>query len=92
MSKINESTMTEDTARALEIIKPLANELNIRVRADGRYLFCNGQAIGIMYNSTHATIMEFIGYLIFRWAAENAKPCRQLCQSISNGIGTQKSR
>ncbi len=64
------TTMTEDTARALAIIKPMADELNIRVRADGHCLFCNGQAIGIACNSTYATIMEFIGYLIFRWAKD----------------------
>ena len=55
--------MTEDTRRALEIIKPMADELRIEVKAVGDMLLCNGQAIGISCNSTHATIMEFIGYV-----------------------------
>lgn len=65
--------MTEDTKRALEIIGPMAKELNIRVRADEHYLYCNGQAIGIACNSTYATIMEFIGYLIFQWAKDKCE-------------------
>lgn len=62
--------MTEDTRRALEIIYPLAKELGISVDADHRFLYVNNQAIGIMANSTHATIMEFIGYLIFVYAKD----------------------
>lgn len=62
--------MTPDTQRAIEIIKPLADELNIEVEADKRCLYLNGQAIGIGCNSTYATIMEFIGYLIFVWAKD----------------------
>ena len=54
--------MTNDTRIALEKIKPLAYELNIDVRADDNFLYCNGQAIGIAYNSTYATIVEFIAY------------------------------
>ena len=54
--------MTEDTRRALEVIEPMAKELSIRVSADDRFLYCNGQAIGIGCNSTYATINEFIGY------------------------------
>lgn len=55
--------MTEDTKQALEIIAPMAKELNIKVLADRNFLYCNGQAIGIGCNSTYATIMEFIGYV-----------------------------
>ena len=58
--------MTEDTRRALEIIAPMAKELNIEVKTQGsygNYLVCNGQYIGIADNSTFATIMEFIGYV-----------------------------
>ena len=66
--------MTEDTKRALEIIKPLADELNIGVRADKNFLYLNGQAIGIACNSTYATIMEFIGYLIFLWSKDKCDP------------------
>jgi len=58
--------MTNDTKRALEIIKPMADELNIKVNADDRLLYCNGQAIGIGCNSTYATIMEFIGYVLVK--------------------------
>lgn len=55
--------MTSDTKRALEIITPMAKELNIKVTADNSFLYCNGQAIGIGCNSTYATIKEFIGYV-----------------------------
>ena len=58
--------MTEDTRRALEIIAPMAKELDIEVKTQGsygNYLVCNGQYIGIADNSTFATIMEFIGYV-----------------------------
>lgn len=58
--------MTDDTKRALEIIKPMADELNIKVDADDRLLYCNGQAIGIGCNSTYATVMEFIGYVLVK--------------------------
>ena len=39
--------MSEDTARALEVIEPMAKALNIHVRADRKFLYLNGQAIGI---------------------------------------------
>lgn len=55
--------VTEDTKRALEVITPMAKELNIKVSADRNFLYCNGQAIGIGCNSTYATIKEFIGYV-----------------------------
>ncbi len=58
-----EKEKTPDTERALEAIRPIARELNIEVEADGNFLYCNGQAIGIGCNSTYATIMEFIGYV-----------------------------
>lgn len=58
--------MSEDTKRALEIIKPMADELSIKVSADDRFLYCNGQAIGISCNSTYATVMEFIGYVLVK--------------------------
>ena len=58
--------MTNDTKRALEIIEPMAKELNIEVSADDRLLYCNGQAIGISCNSTYATINEFLGYAFLR--------------------------
>lgn len=55
--------MTNDTKRALEIIEPIAKELNIKVTADDRILYVNGMGIGIAMNSTYATLMEFIGWL-----------------------------
>lgn len=54
--------MTEDTRRALEIIKPIAKELNVKVDADNSILYLGDQAIGIGCNSTYATVMEAIGY------------------------------
>lgn len=54
--------MTSDTQKALELIIPIAAALNIEVHADGSFLYCNDQAIGIGCNSTYATVNEFIGY------------------------------
>ena len=54
--------MTNDTRIALEKIRPIAYELGIRVDADDKCLYCNGQAIGISCNSTYATVCEFLGY------------------------------
>lgn len=57
------SRMTEDTKRALEIMQPVAEELNIKVEANGKILKMDGQAIGIACNSTWATLMEMIGWI-----------------------------
>lgn len=54
--------MTNDTAKAMEAIAPMADILGIDVQADGHYLYCNGQAIGIGCNSAYATVCEFIAY------------------------------
>ncbi len=67
--------MTPDTERALEIIRPIAYELNISVSADDKRLYIDDpyegeMAIGISYNSTHATLMEFIGVLVLRHARD----------------------
>ena len=59
--------MSEDTARALEVIEPMAKALNIHVRADRKFLYLNGQAIGIGCNSSYATIMEFVGYVFAKY-------------------------
>ena len=59
--------MTEDTKKAMEIIKPLADELNITVKADNRILYIDEMGIGIVQNSTWATIWEFVGYLMVRY-------------------------
>lgn len=55
--------MTEDTKRAIEIIQPIADELDIKVTATDRILRMDGQAIGISCNSTYATLMEMIGWI-----------------------------
>jgi len=55
--------MTEDTKRALEVIKPLCEFLGISIGADEGLLYMNGQAIGIGCNSTYATVMEALGYI-----------------------------
>lgn len=54
--------MTEDTRKAMAMIKPIARELGIKVQADEQFLYCNCQAIGIAGNSTYATLTEFIAY------------------------------
>ena len=60
--------MTEDTQRAIEIIKPLADELHISIEADKGNLYLDRYdvktTIGISCNSTYATIMEFIGFIL----------------------------
>lgn len=61
------SEMSEDTAKALEVIEPMAKALNIHVRADRKFLYLNGQAIGIGCNSSYATIMEFVGYVFVKY-------------------------
>ena len=63
--------MTNDTKRALDIIKPMAKELGICVNADEKFLYIDGQAIGISMNSTYATLMEFIGYMIIEYDREH---------------------
>ena len=57
--------MTDDTTRALDAIRPIAEQLNIKIDADDKFLYLNDQAIGIACNSTYATIMEAIGYIFF---------------------------
>ena len=64
--------MTKDTMRALEIIRPIADELRIKVDADDTNMYVNDpylgrKSIGITYNSTYATLKEFIGVLILRY-------------------------
>lgn len=60
--------MTEDTKRALDMILPIAKELGInRIHADDDALYVEDSIIGITYNSTSATLWEFIGYLILEY-------------------------
>lgn len=57
--------MSNDTERALEIIKPMADVLGgLIVKADDDFLYIEDIAIGISCNSTWATLMEFIGYVV----------------------------
>ena len=56
--------MTKDTVDALRAIGPIASALGIEIKADDKFLYCNGQAIAIGCNSTYATIMGFIGYVL----------------------------
>lgn len=62
--------MTNDTKRALDIIRPMASEFGIYVDADNKFLYVDGQAIGISGNSTYATLKEFIGYMIIKYDRE----------------------
>ena len=57
--------MTKDTERALEIIKPIADMVGVKIEADDNLLYINNDGgIGITCNSTRATVLEFIGWLI----------------------------
>lgn len=57
--------MTKDTERALEIIRPIAEMVGVEVKADDNLLYINNYGgIGIACNSTRATVLEFIGWLI----------------------------
>ena len=58
--------MTSDTKRAIDALKPLAEQLRIEVGADDKRLYMNGQAIGISCNSTWATLMEAIGWMFLK--------------------------
>ena len=62
--------MTNDTAKAMEVIVPMADILGIDVQADGHFLYCDGQAIGIGCNSAYATVCEFIAYAML-WLSKH---------------------
>lgn len=60
--------MTDDTKRAIEITKPLADFCNLVISADDKYLTItarNGEAIRypIEWNSTRATIRIIVRYI-----------------------------
>ena len=59
--------MTEDTKKALEIIKPIAELYGIWIDADNKYLYANSKMIGISCNSTWATVNEFVGFLALEY-------------------------
>ncbi|MBR6982112.1 MAG: hypothetical protein IKH75_01040 [Ruminococcus sp.] len=77
--------MTEDTRRALEAIAPIAKELNISIRADRHFLYCNGQAIGIGCNSTYATINEFLAYCMV-WLSRREYRFRNIPEGFESAL------
>ena len=74
--------MTDDTRRALDIIKPIADFFHIEVTADNNFLIINGQPIGITCNSTRATLFEFIGYMIDVYCDEKGVTYKDLQDRI----------
>ena len=56
--------MSKDTQKAMEIIEPMADVIGLSVKADDKFLYVEDIAIGISCNSTWATLMEFIGYVL----------------------------
>ena len=57
--------MTRDTEMALNIIEPIARMVGVEVEADDNLLYINNDGgIGIAFNSTKATVLEFVGWLI----------------------------
>ena len=57
--------MTKDTKRAMDFLQPIAYIMGIKISADDQCLYCNDQAIGIVDNSTYATIKEFMAYALW---------------------------
>lgn len=58
--------MTPDTERALKIVRPLAEELDVEIKATDKLLYIDGQAVRISCNSTYATLMEIIGWFFLK--------------------------
>ncbi len=77
--------MTNDTIRALDAIRPIAAELNIEVRADHDFLYCNGQAIGIGCNSTYATVLEFLAYCMV-WMSQHEYRYKELPPDFAKAL------
>ena len=63
--------MTDDTKRAVEILRPVMDLLQIQMTATDKVLILKNDAIGISCNSTWATVMEAIGWLFFRVYAKD---------------------
>lgn len=63
--------MTDNTKRAVEILRPVMDLLQIRMTATDNVLILKNDAIGISCNSTRATVMEAIGWLFFRVYAKD---------------------
>ena len=57
--------MTGDTRRALNIIRPLTDELGITISATDSILSIGDDKIGIACNSTWATLMEMVGWIFW---------------------------
>ena len=66
--------MTDDTKRAVEILRPIMEELRIPMEATNSRLILRDDAIGIECNSTWATIMEAIGWLFLKAYAQDFRP------------------
>ena len=66
--------MTEDTKRAVEILRPVMDLLQIRMTATDKVLILKNDAIGISCNSTWATVMEAIGWLFLKAYAQDFRP------------------
>ena len=79
-------TMTKDTKRALEIIKPLADELDITIRADDEYLYMNSQPIRIECNSTYATLMEALGFIYYQFYPWSLRCDRKTIAELKKAI------
>ena len=61
--------MTIDTEIALDIIQPICDLFDVEVEADKDFLYIKTYdykpaIISISCNSTYATVMEFVGYMI----------------------------
>lgn len=61
-------SMTDDTRKALDITRPLADFCNVIITADERYLYINErngicQMLPIQFNSTRATVKAILRYL-----------------------------
>lgn len=62
--------ITPDIERAVELLKPICDELGWSLEADGSVMTIDGQKIGVSCNSTYATLMEGLGFLFLRGYAE----------------------
>lgn len=57
--------ITPDIERAVKLLQPICDELDIKLSADGSVMTIGGQKIGVSCNSTYATVMEAIGFLFY---------------------------
>ena len=78
--------MTKDTARALEAIRPLADELGVRIDADMCNLYIENTTIGIYANSTYATVMEALGYIFITQYPAFRRMKRETLDDLRNTV------